>query len=60
VIRGTPRNWTLQESRAVMNRYLARLRPVDKLYERIFEMMRRRAARLEREANETIAIPMRV
>jgi radical SAM superfamily enzyme YgiQ (UPF0313 family) len=60
LIRGQPRNWTLQESRAVMNRYLARLRPVDKLYERIFDMMRRRKDRLEREAREQVAIPVRV
>jgi radical SAM superfamily enzyme YgiQ (UPF0313 family) len=60
VVKGRPRNWTLQESREVMNRYLARLRTVDKLYERIFDMMRRRKDRLEREAREQVAIPVRV
>ncbi len=60
VVKGTPRNWTLQESREVYKRYTAKLRPVDKLYERIFEMMKRRAARLEQEAHETVAIPVRV
>jgi radical SAM superfamily enzyme YgiQ (UPF0313 family) len=60
VVKGTPRNWTLEESRAVYQRYTARLRPVDKLYERIFQMMKRRAEKAEREANERVAIPVRV
>jgi radical SAM superfamily enzyme YgiQ (UPF0313 family) len=60
MIKGEPRNWTLQESREVYKRYTARLRPVDKLYERIFQMMKRRADKLEREQNERVAIPVRV
>jgi hypothetical protein len=37
-----------------------RQRPVDKLYERIFQMMKRRAERAERETHEKVAIPVRV
>ena len=60
VINGEPRGWTLQQSRAVMERYMSHLRPVDKLYARIFEMMKRRQTKLERETHATVAIPVRV
>jgi len=60
VVQGQPRNWTLQESQAVFKRYTDRLRPVDKLYERIFQMMKRRADKVERAAHEKVAIPVRV
>ena len=40
-----PRNWTLEKSREVYNRYTAKLRPVDKLYERIFHRMKVDAAK---------------
>lgn len=60
VVKGTPRNWTLQESREVYKRYIAKLRPVDKLYERIFQMMKRRADKVEQERHEHVAIPVRV
>ncbi|MGH2601643.1 MAG: radical SAM protein, partial [Dehalococcoidia bacterium] len=60
VVKGQPRNWTLQESREVYKRYIARLRPVDKLYERIFQMMKRRAEKVEQETHERVAIPVRV
>ena len=60
VIRGEPRNWTLQRSQEVMQRYLAALRPVDTLYERIFRLMKRRADRLAREEQRELAVPVRV
>jgi radical SAM superfamily enzyme YgiQ (UPF0313 family) len=59
-IKGAPRNWTLEESREVYKRYTARLRPVDKLYERIFQMMKRRAEKAEQQTHERVAIPVRV
>jgi radical SAM superfamily enzyme YgiQ (UPF0313 family) len=46
--------WSLQESRAVYERYTARLRPIDKLYERIFRSIRERAERTGE------AVPVRV
>ena len=52
-----PRGWTPPQSREVMQLSIARLRPADKLYERIFEMMKRRQAKLERETHATLAIP---
>jgi len=60
VVKGTPRNWTLEESRAVYQRYISKLRPVDKLYERIFQMMKRRADKIEQATHEKVAIPFRV
>lgn len=60
VIGGEPRGWTLQRSQEVMQRYLARLRPVDTLYERIFRLMKRRAERLARENVRELAVPVRV
>lgn len=60
VINGHPRAWTMAESGEVYKRYTAKLRPVDKLYERIFSLMKRRAAKLEAEQNERLAIPVRV
>ena len=39
---------------------MSHLRPVDKLYARIFEMMKRRQTKLERETHATVAIPVRV
>ena len=35
--------WTMQESAELYERYMARLRPVDRLYERIYQMIQRRA-----------------
>jgi radical SAM superfamily enzyme YgiQ (UPF0313 family) len=35
--------WTMQESAALYKRYTGRLRPVDRLYERLFQMIQRRA-----------------
>ncbi|MBI2886698.1 MAG: B12-binding domain-containing radical SAM protein [Chloroflexi bacterium] len=35
--------WTLQESQALYQRYTARLRPVDRLYARLFQQIQRRA-----------------
>ena len=40
--------------------YTDKLRPVDKLYERIFQMMKRRAEKIEQETHEHVAIPVRV
>ena len=60
VVGGEPRGWTLQRSREVMDRYLARLRPIDSLYERIFRLMKRRADRMAREEQRELAIPVRV
>ncbi len=60
VIKGVPRNWTLERSREVYRMYTEHLRPVDSLYERIFRLMKRRAERLAREENRQIAIPVRV
>lgn len=60
VIGGEPRNWTLQRSREVMQAYLAKLRPIDTLYERIFRLMKRRADRLAREEQRELAVPVRV
>ena len=37
--------WTMAESRALFERYYARLRPVDLLYERIFRLIERRRLR---------------
>lgn len=34
------RNWTLDRSREVYNKYTAKLRPIDKLYQRIFQRMK--------------------
>ncbi len=48
------RRWTLQESQAVYERYTSRLRPIDKLYERIFRGIRERAERTGE------AVPVRV
>jgi radical SAM superfamily enzyme YgiQ (UPF0313 family) len=48
------RRWTLQESQALYQRYTARLRPIDKVYERIFRSMRHRAERTGE------AVPVRV
>jgi hypothetical protein len=59
-VKGSPRNWTLAESREVYKRYTAKLRPVDKLYERIFQMMKRRAEKIEQEKHEKVAIPVRL
>ena len=33
--------WTMQESQDLFDRYTSRLRPVDKLYERVFTLLRR-------------------
>ncbi len=60
VVKGKPRNWTLERSRDVYKMYTDRLRPVDKLYERIFQMMKRRAEKIEQETHEHVAIPVRV
>ncbi len=38
--------WSMQESAELYKRYTDRLRPVDRLYERIFQMIRRRAEKL--------------
>ncbi len=46
--------WTLQESQEIYAKYMARLRPVDHLYQRIFRQMRTRAER------EGVSIPVRV
>ena len=59
-IKGVPRNWTLKRSQEVMQNYLAHLRPVDSLYERIFRLMKRRADRLAREEHRQLAVPVRV
>lgn len=59
-IKGQPRGWTLAKSQEVMQNYLARLRPVDALYERIFRLMKRRADRVAREQQRELAIPVRV
>lgn len=56
VVGGTPRNWTLERSRAVMDHYLSLLRPVDKLYERILGMIKRQA----QLQHADIAVPTRV
>jgi radical SAM superfamily enzyme YgiQ (UPF0313 family) len=60
VVKGKPRNWTLERSREVYKMYTDKLRPVDKLYERIFQMMKRRAEKIEQETHEHVAIPVRV
>lgn len=60
VVKGKARNWTLQRSREVYKMYIDRLRPVDKLYERIFQMMKRRADKIEQATKEKVAIPVRV
>jgi radical SAM superfamily enzyme YgiQ (UPF0313 family) len=60
VVKGRPRNWTLARSREVFDRYTARLRTVDSLYERIFRLMKRRAERLAREEQRALAVPVRV
>jgi radical SAM superfamily enzyme YgiQ (UPF0313 family) len=46
--------WSLKESQALYERYTARLRPIDKLYERIFRSIRERAERTGE------AVPVRV
>jgi radical SAM superfamily enzyme YgiQ (UPF0313 family) len=58
--KGKPRNWTLARSREVYKMYTDKLRPVDKLYERIFQMMKRHADKVEQETHERLAIPVRV
>jgi radical SAM superfamily enzyme YgiQ (UPF0313 family) len=60
IVKGTARNWTLERSREVYKMYTDRLRPVDKLYERIFQMMKRRADKIEQATHEKVAIPVRV
>lgn len=60
VVKGEPRNWTLQRSQDVMQRYLSKLRPVDQLYERIFRLMKRRADRAAREEHRELAVPVRL
>ncbi len=52
---GEPRNWTLQRSREIYDKYTARLRPIDKLYERIFRTMKARQAH-----HPELAVPTRV
>ncbi len=37
------KRWTMQESEELYKQYTARLRPVDRLYERIFQQIRRKA-----------------
>ena len=46
--------WSLPESQAVYDRYTSRLRPIDKLYERIFRSIR------ERAEHTGEAVPVRV
>jgi radical SAM superfamily enzyme YgiQ (UPF0313 family) len=48
------RRWSLAESQAVYNRYTERLRPIDKVYERIFRSIRSRSERTGE------AVPVRV
>lgn len=48
------KRWTMQESRALFDRYTARLRPIDKVYERIFRSIRQRSERTGE------AVPVRV
>jgi radical SAM superfamily enzyme YgiQ (UPF0313 family) len=48
------KRWTLQQSQQVYNRYTSRLRPIDKLYERIFRSIRERSERTGE------AVPVRV
>ena len=48
------KRWNLQESRALYDRYTARLHPIDKVYERIFRSIRNRAGRTGE------AVPVRV
>ena len=46
--------WTLQQSRELFDRYTAKLRPVDSLYERIYRQIRARGQK------ERVAIATRV
>ena len=44
--------WGMQESRDLFDRYMARLRPVDTLYERIFKLFKMHGHRLSTMAHE--------
>jgi radical SAM superfamily enzyme YgiQ (UPF0313 family) len=48
------RRWGLQESADLYQRYTAKLRPIDRLYEVIFKRMKQKAER------QGVAIPVRV
>ena len=37
------KRWNMKESEELYKRYTARLRPVDRLYERIFQQIKRRS-----------------
>ncbi len=49
--------WSLQESAELFKRYTARLNPVDRLYERMFQMLQRRAERLGTAMPQKVLAP---
>ena len=53
------KRWTMEESRNLFDRYQARLNPVDKLYGRIFQMLKAgqsRQSNIVKEASGTISV----
>lgn len=49
--------WSMQESAALYKRYTDRLRPVDRLYARIFQMIQRRAERTGTAVPQKVLAP---